>query len=101
MENKIKLFEDKKVRVAWNQDEEDWYFSVVDVIAVLNESDYQTARKYWSVLKVRLKDEGFEPATNCSQLKMPATDGKMRQTDFANTETILSITKVRRILRNL
>ena len=55
MENKIKLFEDKKVRVAWNQDEEDWYFSVVDVVAVLNESDYQTARKYWNKLSQRLR----------------------------------------------
>ena len=91
MNNKIKLFEDKKVRVAWNQDEEDWYFSVVDVVAVLNESDYQTARKYWSVLKVRLKDEGFEPATNCSQLKMIAEDGKNRLTDVANAESILRI----------
>ena len=91
MDNKIKLFEDKKVRVAWNEDEQDWYFSVVDVVAVLNESDYQTARKYWSVLKVRLKEEGFEPATNCSQLKMVAEDGKNRLTDVAKAESILRI----------
>ena len=59
MENKIKLFEDKKVRVAWNEDEQDWYFSVVDIVAVLNESDYQSARLYWKVLKNRLKSEGL------------------------------------------
>ena len=57
MENKIKLFEDKKVRVAWNEDEQDWYFSVVDIVTVLNESDYQSARLYWKVLKNRLKSE--------------------------------------------
>ena len=91
MENKIKLFEDKKVRVAWNQDEEDWYFSVVDVVAVLNESDYQTARKYWNKLSQRLREEGFEPVTNCHQLKMPAEDGKNRLTDVANAESILRI----------
>ena len=91
MQNKIKLFEDKKIRVEWNDKEQEWYFSVVDVVSVLNESDYQTARKYWSVLKVRLKDEGFEPATNCSQLKMVAEDGKNRLTDVANAESILRI----------
>ena len=91
MQNKIKLFEDKKIRVEWNDKEQEWYFSVVDVVSVLNESDYQTARKYWSVLKVRLKDEGFEPATNCSQLKMVAEDGKNRLTDVANAENILRI----------
>ena len=91
MENKIKLFEDKKVRVAWNQYEEDWYFSVVDVVAVLNESDYQTARKYWNKLSQRLREEGFEPVTNCHQLKMVAEDGKNRLTDVANAENILRI----------
>ena len=91
MENKIKLFEDKKVRVAWNQDEEDWYFSVVDVVAILNESDYQTARKYWNKLSQRLREEGFEPVTNCHQLKMVAEDGKNRLTDVANAEGILRI----------
>ena len=70
MQSKIKLFEDKKIRVAWDQDKQDWYFSIVDVVSVLNDSDYQTARKYWSVLKVRLKEEGCESATNCSQLKL-------------------------------
>lgn len=91
MQNKIKLFEDKKIRVAWDSEKQDWYFSIVDVVSILNECDYQTARTYWSVLKVRLKEEGFEPATNCSQLKMPAADRKMRQTDVGNAETILRI----------
>ena len=91
MENKIKLFEDKQVRTAWNKDEQDWYFSVVDVVAILNESDYQTARKYWNKLSQRLREEGFEPVTNCHQLKMPAEDGKNRLTDVANAEGILRI----------
>lgn len=91
MENKIKLFEDKKVRVAWNEDEQDWYFSIVDVISVLNEQDYQAARNYWKVLKLRLIEEGFEPVTNCNQLKMMAEDGKQRLTDVANAEMLLRI----------
>lgn len=91
MENKIKLFEDKKIRVAWNEDEQDWYFSIVDVISVLNEQEYQAARNYWKVLKLRLIDEGFEPVTNCNQLKMVAEDGKQRLTDVANAETLLRI----------
>ena len=91
MENKIKLFEDKKVRVVWNQEEEDWYFSIVDVVSVLNESDYLTAKTYWRVLKHRLKEEGFETVTICNTLKMLAADGKMRQTDVGNAETILRI----------
>ena len=91
MENKIKLFEDKKVRVAWNQDEEDWYFSIVDVVSVLIESDYQNARLYWRVLKNRLKKEGNESVTNCNQLKLTASDGKKYLTDVGNAETILRI----------
>ena len=91
MENKIKLFEDKKVRVAWNKDEQDWYFSVVDVVMVLNEEEYQAARKYWNKLSQRLREEGFEPVTNCHQLKMEAEDGKQRLTDVANAETLLRI----------
>lgn len=91
MQNKIKLFQDKKIRVVWDKAKQDWYFSVVDIVSVLNDSDYQTARTYWSVLKVRLKDEGFEPTTNCRRLKMIAADGKMRQTDAANSESILRI----------
>ncbi|MBO7614095.1 MAG: Bro-N domain-containing protein [Bacilli bacterium] len=91
MESKIKLFEDKKVRVSWNDEEQDWYFSVVDVVSVLNECEYQTARKYWSVLKTRLKQEGNESTTICSQLKMESPDGKKYLTDVANAEGILRI----------
>jgi hypothetical protein len=68
MKNKIQLFEEKKVRTAWNDETEEWYFSIVDVVEVLTESP--NLRKYWSVLKTRLKKEGSELATNCSQLKM-------------------------------
>ena len=83
-ETAIKLFQDQRVRVHWNDDEEKWYFSIVDTIGVLTESD--NPRKYWSVLKTRLKKEGSEVATNCSRLKLAATDGKMRVTDVADTE---------------
>lgn len=85
----IQLFEEKKVRVVWNQEEEKWYFSIVDVIGVLTESP--NARKYWSVLKTRLKKEGSELTTNCSQLKMKATDGKFYKTDVANTEQLFRL----------
>ncbi len=88
-ENAIKLFQDKKVRVHWNNEEEKWYFSVIDVIGVLTESD--NSRKYWSVLKTRLKKEGSEVATNCSRLKLLAVDGKMRLTDVADTEQLLRL----------
>ena len=91
MENKIKLFEDKKIRVTWNEEEQDWYFSIVDVVGVLNEQEYQAARKYWNKLSQRLREEGFEPVTNCHQLKMMAEDGKQRLTDVANAETLLRI----------
>ena len=70
----MKLFEGKKVRSQWNEQEKKWYFSIVDVIAVLTESP--NPRKYWSVLKTRLKQEGSQLATNCSQLKMQSADGK-------------------------
>ena len=90
--NSIKLFGNDKIRAAWDDEQEKWYFSVVDVVAVLTESkDYQTARKYWNKLKQRLREEGFEPVTNCHQLKMPAADGKMRLTDVADTEQLLRI----------
>src|SRR3989338_4623705 len=85
----IKLFENKKVRVQWNQAEEKWYFSIIDVIAVLTES--QNPQTYWRVLKMRLKDEGNETVTNCNGLKMLAPDGKMRLTDAANTEQLLRL----------
>lgn len=86
---RIKLFEDKKVRTIWDEEAEEWYFSVVDVVAVLTES--QNPRKYWSVLKTRLKTEGSQLATNCSQLKMPATDGKMYKTDCMTTEQLFRL----------
>ena len=88
----IKLFEEKKVRTVWDEEQEMWYFSIVDVVGILAESkDYQTARKYWNKLKQRLKEEGFEPVTNCHQLKLRAEDGKMRMTDVADTEQLFRI----------
>lgn len=90
--NFIKLFGSDKIRAVWDDEQEKWYFSVVDVVAVLTESkDFQTSRKYWNKLKQRLREEGFEPVTNCHQLKMPAADGKMRLTDVADTEQLLRI----------
>ncbi len=88
-ETGIKLFEDKRVRVLWDEDQEKWFFSIIDVVGVLSES--YNPRKYWSVLKTRLKSEGSQLATNCSQLKMKAEDGKMRLTDVADTEEILRL----------
>ena len=85
----IKFFEEKKVRTLWDYETEEWYFSIIDVIAVLTESD--NPRKYWSVLKTRLRKEGNETATNCSQLKMPSLDGKMRLTDVATTEQLFRL----------
>ena len=85
----IRLFEEQKVRTVWNAAEEEWYFSVVDVVAVLTESP--NPRKYWSVLKTRLKSEGSQLTTNCSQLKMPAADGKMYKTDCMTTEQLFRL----------
>jgi hypothetical protein len=85
----IKLFEDKHVRTIWNDSEEKWYFSIIDVIAVLSESS--NPRKYWSVLKLRLKKEGSQLTTNCSQLKMQAQDGKYYKTDVADTEQLFRL----------
>jgi hypothetical protein len=91
-ETDIKLFESKGIRSMWNVDQEEWYFSVVDVVGVLTDQPTQErARNYWKVLKKRLKDEGSEVVTNCNQLKLPAEDGKMRMTDVADTEQILRI----------
>ena len=87
----IQLFQERKVRNVWDDQEENWYFSIVDVVSVLTDSDYQTARKYWKVLKGRLIKEGNETVTNCYQLKMKATDGKMRLTDVADTEQLFRI----------
>lgn len=89
--NSLKLFEDKRIRVSWNDDEEKWYFSVVDVVAVLTYNDYQAGRKYWKTLKMRLNQEGSELVTNCYQLKMKAHDGKLRDTDVMNTEQVLRL----------
>ena len=89
MENKIKVFENKQVRTVWNELEEDWYFSVVDVVAILTDSP--NPRKYWSVLKTRLKAEGSELTTNCSQLKLQSADGKFYMQDVLNTKGVLRL----------
>ncbi len=89
VDSSVKLFESQEIRSAWNEDEEEWYFSIVDVVGALTES--QDGRKYWNKLKQRLKDEGNETVTNCHQLKLKAADGKMRLTDVATTEQILRI----------
>ena len=88
-ETAIKLFEQKHVRSVWNSEQEKWLFSVVDVVEVLTESP--NPRKYWSVLKTRLKAEGSELATNCSQLKLKSSDGKFYNTDVADTEQIFRL----------
>ena len=88
----IQLFENKRIRTAWDEEKEEWYFSVVDVVAVLTDQpDYQAARNYWKVTKKRLKDEGNETVTACNQLKMTASDGKKRLTDVGDTEQLLRI----------
>ena len=89
MESKIKIFESKKVRTVWDAEKEDWYFSVVDIVEVLTDSP--NPRKYWSVLKTRLKAEGSEVTTNCSQLKMLAPDGKYRMRDVMDTKGVLRL----------
>lgn len=85
----IKLFEQKQVRSVWDDNEEKWYFSIVDVIGILTDSS--NPRKYWSVLKTRLKKEGSQLATNCSQLKLQSTDGKFYKTDVADTEQLFRL----------
>jgi len=88
----IKIFEDKKVRTLWDGENELWYFSIVDVIAVLtDQNDYQGARNYWKVLKHRLLKEGNETVTTCNRLKLVAEDGKMRLTDVADTEQLFRL----------
>ena len=88
----IQLFEEKKVRTVWDDEQEKWYFSIVDVCGVLTDSkDALTARKYWNKLKQRLKEEGNETVTNCHQLKLRAADGKMRLTDVADTEQLFRL----------
>lgn len=91
MENKIKIFEQKQIRTVWNADEEEWYFSVVDIVSVLTDNDYQAARNYWKVLRKRLSDEGSELVTNCNRLKMQAFDGKQRETDCLDTKGVLRL----------
>ena len=91
-ESKIQLFQEQKVRTHWDDDKERWYFSIVDVVAILtSQQNYQTARKYWNKLKERLKKEENETVTNCHQLKLKAQDGKMRLTDVADTEQLLRL----------
>ena len=91
-ENRIQLFENKRIRTAWDAEKEEWFFSIVDVVAVLTDQpDQRHAAKYWSVLKTRLKKEGSELTTKCSQLKMRSADGKRYNTDVADTEQLLRI----------
>lgn len=91
--DKLQLFEDQPIRTAWDEENEEWYFSIVDVVSVLTESvDYNTRRKYWNKLKQRMLDEGNQLVTNCHQLKMKSPkDGKRYKTDIANTEELLRI----------
>lgn len=92
MENELKLFEGKKIRSHYDEDAEKWYFSVIDVVAILIEKDYQGARTYWKKLAQRLREEGSDQTvTNCHQLKMKAADGKMRKTDTADVATLFRI----------
>ena len=88
-ETSIKLFESKQVRTQWDAEQEKWYFSIVDVIAVLTDSD--NPQVYWRVLKKRLLEQGNETVTNCNALKMLAADGKMRLTDVADTEQLFRL----------
>ncbi|MFG6395990.1 MAG: Bro-N domain-containing protein [Muribaculaceae bacterium] len=81
--NQIQIFNDRKVRTVWDSENDDWYFSVVDVVGIL--SDSTDPNTYWKVLKNRLRKEGNETVTNCNRLKLPAADGKMRLTDVATT----------------
>ena len=91
-ETAIKLFEEKKVRSLWDDEDEKWYFSIIDVVAILtNQRDFQLARNYWKVLKNRLLKEGNETVTNCNRLKLIAEDGKMRLTDVADTEQLFRL----------
>ena len=88
--NKLVVFQDKKIRRIWYNNE--WYYSIIDIVAILTEQeDFQTARKYWNKLSQRLREEGSEVVTNCHQLKLPASDGKFYETDCANTKTLFRI----------
>ena len=88
--NALVVFQDKKIRRIWHQNQ--WFFSVIDIVAILTEQeDPQTARKYWNKLSQRLREEGSEVVTNCHRLKLTAEDGKLRETDCANTECLFRI----------
>lgn len=91
MQNDIKLFEQKKIRSVYDEEKDIWYFSVIDVIAILIEKDYKTAQNYWNKLAERLRKEGSQSVTNCHKLKMPAADGKQYFTAAATAETMLRI----------
>lgn len=89
---RIKLFNDRKICTHWDEQEEKWYFSIVDVVGILtDQSDYQLSRNYWKVLKNRLGKEGNQTVTNCNRLKLLAEDGKMRVTDVADTEQLFRL----------
>jgi len=91
-QEKIQLFENQKIRTAWDSEKEEWYFSIVDVVGALTDAvDFETSRKYWNKLKQRMKEEGNQLVTNCHQLKLKAADGKRRLTDVATTEELLRI----------
>lgn len=87
--NSIKLFQDKKIRAVWDENKEEWFFSVIDVVGILSESE--NPKRYWSDLKIKLKEESWQPYENIVRLKLPATDGKMRLTDAADAEQMLRI----------
>jgi prophage antirepressor-like protein len=92
MKTNIKIFEEHKVRTIWDEEREEWYFSIVDVIGILtNQPTQDRARNYWKVLKKRLKAEGNELVTNCNQLKLPSSDGKSYKTDVADTEQLFRL----------
>jgi prophage antirepressor-like protein len=92
-ENAIKLFQDHRVRVQWDDEQEKWFFSIVDIVKILTDSP--NPRKYWSVLKTRLKKEGSELTTNCSQLKMQSADGKFYKTDVADKDLSMQFLRMK------
>ena len=87
----IKVFENRKVRTQWDAEKEDWWFSVVDIVGILTDKDYEAARKYWKVLKGRLKNEGSELVSFCYQLKLQSSDGKYYNTDVLDTKGVLRL----------
>ena len=87
----VKLFEGNQVRTVWDEDAEKWWFSIVDIVAVLIDNDHQSARNYWKVLKNRMVAEGNQTVTNCNRLKLPAPDGRQRLTDVADAELVLRL----------